>query len=1246
MEHIAAQTPTTDDQLFIYEKLMKQVDGTEPRNVCAVCCCAGPHSDFKTMKVQSTMSMLRADRINEDLVPPFLNQLFERFRTRTTVAGVAYALDPRFVNIPEGAESDAEASVCSTCSTCMLAPGHKAPPYSIFNGFDFGDLLKLELVSPNLGEQLLLARTHLFATALKFSMSGKTQDSLTGHVISFATDAPFDAARKLSEQVGMLSDLVTVQFVGTRQQFEAHKPDIAADIRMRLSIRVPVLMKWLKVLKAVHPLYGDLELDDINTDEIEEAVQGVIGQIIDGATVIESTGAIAVNAAASDDAATDTILEAPEAAAASDVDMDSATPSVSSEEHDAGTKSSMITHAADVCVLTDAQKSNMGLRRMCTSLLKSIAGEKEHKREEEANAGEEVEEDADASENVGCATQTTFDIHAFLEMNPINEYTDNHRLLGGAFPWLFVFGVPTSVSGPVPRTITRGMQLHYTRRFGRCSTFLFLLFNQLQRTQVARATAARVKAAPQKWAKLVALLKESGRIEELANVASGQEPSAELRVILKDLFKLILSAGSEVTYSATQRRLARTHLRALALRFGEAVSFLTVSPNPIDSKLLMRLLDPEDVAHFDSSVGNAFPDSRMERTNLASADPSALAIYYEVVQEALSDAALGLPCNSNRRNRHGSVCSRLRGLLGQTLAMYGVTEMQARLMLHLHLQSFGGVNRTVFDQYRDDKEIRTAFETFIGASVWARIDQDLHERAEEFTLPLCEACKFEELEAGDDPKEKRLFDIRRYGQQVVCITGRHCHSSTCQKGKSGEWGCRGAYGRTQSLQNRMSQIYVDCDPDPEIEHTQDEMKEFLKAKKYLCDERKNAAANGTLVDDYFGEPYHTPDLFLDTAVEADHSFYDLVQNPNHKPVPIAIDLCRPLKEDRRVVPYNPIFSAALQCNTAWEFTYDSSGCANYMAQANYMAKDENNITASAALFYNCLLHTQKYESVAADAGTDIRSVKHLAQRFLNSCIGKVEIGAQLAAHALLGHEGYMSSEKFWFTHIYPAVKFVRDNTDRNLRNATYLAELKKDFKGNADKSDAQNKAVDDDEDAYFYALYGNSGSDHDNEIDDFDSERESSDDDDNSMDEESSGSSGTEGSVSGRELGGDHNNEFDSKTCESSSSSESEDIAPLGGNVDGRLTEESSSNEFSDYFHTDEDNEAHEAHVNEVDEKHYDGDDDSNLDSDMDELEQVAKDPYARVRDAISNDPEMDQDAVKELEEGSATILTFAFAFA
>jgi len=260
----------------------------------------------------------------------------------------------------------------------------------------------------------------------------------------------------------------------------------------------------------------------------------------------------------------------------------------------------------------------------------------------------------------------------------------------------------------------------------------------------------------------------------------------------------------------------------------------------------MRLLDPEDVEDSAPSSGNPFPESRMERSNLASADPSALAIYYEVIQKALADVALGLPYNPNRRIRHGPVCSRSRGLMGQTLAMYGVTETQARLMLHLHLLSFGGVNRTVFDQYRDDEGIRTEFEKFIDATVWARIDSDLHDRAKEFTLPV-PLCELDEPGEGEDPMTKRLYDIRRYGQQVVCVTGLHCHSFTCHKGQRGCFGCRCAYGRNQSDRTRMSQIYVDYDPDSESEVTLDDFKAHLIDETYLCDHRNGAANDGTLV---------------------------------------------------------------------------------------------------------------------------------------------------------------------------------------------------------------------------------------------------------------------------------------------------------------------------------------------------------------------------------------------------------------
>ena len=1169
------------------------------------------------------MDMLRADKIDERLVPRFADPSYEPCRTRTTVAGVKYALDRQFVHIPEGAEEDAEASVCSTCSTIMLAQGHKAPPYSIFYGFDFSDLAKLGLVAPTLGEQLLLARTHLFASALKFSISGKSQDSLTGHVISFATDAPFHAAKKISDRVQMMQDLVTVHFVGTKQQFNERKSDIQADIRMRLSVRVPVLMRWFTVLKAVHPLYGDLDLNEIDASELEAAVEGAIEQVIEGVTVLESERVIAVNAAACDDAATDTILESPEAHTAS---TEAHSASAPTSEDGENCEKSPITHAADVCVLTDAQKSNMGLRRMSASLLKSIAGERDGGSDENSEADTAEEGDS------GDDAQKPFDIHAFLETNPMNEYEDNHRLLGGAFPWLFVFGVPPSICGPVPRTITRGMQLHYSRRFGRCSTFLFLLFNQLQRSQTARATAARVRAAPRKWEELVATLKESGLVEELGNVVRGDEPSAELRSILKDLFKIIMSAATEVTYSPVQRRLARTHLRALALRFGPAVSFLTVSPNAIDSRLLMRLLDPEDVEDSSPSTGNPFPESRSERSNLASADPSALAIYYEGIQKALAGVALGLPCNSNRRNRHDPVCTRSRGLMGQTLAMYGVTETQARLMLHLHLQSFGGVNRTVFDQYRDNEEIRAEFEKFIGASVWARVDQELHAHAKEFTLPLplCEACSFENCDDMGDPKTRRLYDIRRYGQQVVCVTGLHCHSFTCRYGNRGCFGCRCAYGRNQSMRYRMSQIFVDFDPESEVEVSLDEFKAHLINKTYLCDHRNEASSDGTLVDDYFCEPYHYPDQYLVTNVEADYEFHELVQNPNHRPVPIAIDLLRPLPEDRRVVPFNPIFSAAVQCNTAWEFTYDDSGCANYMAQADYMSKDENDLTASAALFYHCLLHIEKYPSVASDTGTDTRTAKHFAQRLLNSAHGKIEIGAQMAAHALLGHEGYMSSEKFWYTHIYPAIKFVRDNADRKMCSHA---------------SDADRDTLDDE--TSLNDADGNTGSDTNSDGGASEHDREPRDDKENETgDEDNSGDSCGSASDDG-DYPEEHGIVLENSENESCNGDD-EDGSVLGeddhvlenlenGSCDGS-DEEGSALGADDNANASVLGEVPTQDSHGVSDEPYDADDDN--ESTLRKAARHAKDPYARIRDSGLFTDEMDPEEVEQAEMGCATILS------
>ena len=862
--HITDQTPTDDDQLRMYDDLVKLVGGLEPRRVCAVCCRAGNTSEFKTLKVVSQLYMLRAENINPDIVPDFADPNYEHYKTRTTVDGIEYALDPRFVSNPEGAPDEAAASVCETCFTPILARGHKAPLYSLLNGFDYCDVKKHNLPEPNLGEQIMLASVHLFANRMTFSISGKSQDSVTGNFISFATDAPFKAAEGILGRVQMLKDLVTVQFVGTQQQFEKHRSDIHANVRFRLSVRVSVLMTWFRLLKAVHPLYSDLELGNVNEASLENAVQAAVEDVVAHTEVLSSESAIAVEKVVKDDAATDAVHEASEAAAAGA--SNASTSTTSDDDTENAVDASPIIQGNDICVVTDPERTTMGLRKMGASVLRSLGGFNEDDGDqEEGGDDEEAEKTAhsqDLSESDG-ANQPVLNIQALLEKNPVNEYEDNHNLLGGAFPWLFPFGLPSTICGPLSRVITRGMQLHYSRRMGRSSPLGFLLFNQLQRSQVARATAIRVRASPQKWARFVELLQNHEVMEELADVVhhNKEDPSTELSTALADLLNVIKSAALEVTYAWGQRSHARVHLRALAVRFGTAANFVTVSPNATDSRLLMRLADPDDVPGFAPSSGNVYPPSRTERANRVTSDPSAAAIYFEAIEKALADIALGLPYNPTRRNRHIPVCSRNRGVLGQALGYYGVNEAQSRLMLHVHILFFGGVNRTAFDQFRNDFGVRAAYERFLDATVSARIDQDVYNGINECTLPrpLFTPADFES-------ETLRLAAIRRCGQEITCKTGLHCHSATCRKGNHGC--CRVNFGRNPVTLTRLVQIHAKK-PDGSASNHEEE-----------------AAEKGTLVSDYQGLPYHTFDQYCTTDVEPDYPYSRQVRTLKHHVVPL------------------------------------------------------------------------------------------------------------------------------------------------------------------------------------------------------------------------------------------------------------------------------------------------------------------------------------------------------------------------
>jgi hypothetical protein len=88
----------------------------------------------------------------------------------------------------------------------------------------------------------------------------------------------------------------------------------------------------------------------------------------------------------------------------------------------------------------------------------------------------------------------------------------------------------------------------------------------------------------------------------------------------------------------------------------------------------------------------------------------------------------------------------------------------------------------------------------------------------------------------------------------------------------------------------------------------------------------------------------------------------------------------------------------------------------------YLSKDKCALASTASLMYEAMLHSRKYPSQADDIGDIQRSNIQILQRTLNSICGKnQELSATMAAFCLLEMPSSMSSRKFWFAFVKPAL---------------------------------------------------------------------------------------------------------------------------------------------------------------------------------------------------------------------------------
>ena len=266
--------------------------------------------------------------------------------------------------------------------------------------------------------------------------------------------------------------------------------------------------------------------------------------------------------------------------------------------------------------------------------------------------------------------QTDFDSVYLIphSSKPVNEYF-NPKLLASLYPTLLCYGrgAPEDQSRPVQiglREHTRYLLSYADRRFERNHSFIFVVFNLLQRREACfHSQLIATKPCFRTSAHDIQSL--SSEDIQIALDASSKKPfHAESNGAVRKLLQHIKTIGGRVMGSAYSRTALRTRLHALIFNQGLPSIFLTPNPADIHSPVALYFagikLDLDDIQAEQLM-------STYKRAEIIASHPVATAKFFHLlITNILNTMIIG-------------------GVLGPIKAYFGTVESQGRGSLHLHL---------------------------------------------------------------------------------------------------------------------------------------------------------------------------------------------------------------------------------------------------------------------------------------------------------------------------------------------------------------------------------------------------------------------------------------------------------------------------------------------------------------------------------------------------------------------------------
>jgi hypothetical protein len=979
---IEAHIVTADDVNRCVENFKYKMDNDKIKiRYCGACgglimmdmpCTDLPLSELDSLKLTEAQFYLWNSR------RPFLKQLYSVFQEDGNDPTIAYHLIPDLVF----RDSASNAWTIYACKQCAKAIADKSfAKYSVANGYDYGCLWRSTMPELSLVEKCLIAKVRIYADVVKLrapeQLSNRTRShALKGHVIAMKHTGAIQAASVLPRLT--VNDFVHVVFIGDKDRWNNVKRNWREQgaILDRLQVRPDVVKMWLQVLKEVNVEYVDIDILPFTQEQIA-SLEAIPEEILTEAHV-------------TDDEQTARLERYSTSSTAPSV-ADNNTAAVAEGADDAFTEGVDETdRIVDTVLLQDDNdiddQRQFAPQRVLRALDKTLQ-----------DRPPPVIDDVSASSTTAPPTNPTRRVDIAVERGnqPLNEFTDNDRILYSAFPWLFLFRQGIPMSATMPSAFAKVILSHFNKAFGEEHKLIFTLYDQLRRHRAAQICSARVYSNNQSIKKFMRAINAPNFDAKLKEAMLNPD-TREAKTFLKKILPNIKMAAGKIPFGDMERQESKYHLFGMAQRFGAPAFFLTMTPNEIHGPLCLRLCRRDNdkyVTLFEMTLLSA-----EDRAYLTSKNPVAAAIFFETIINHALRELLEIQIDFASKTTI-PLCETKRGVLSKIIAYYGVIESQGRGTLHLHILLWGALPPFLLQKCAEFDDLVEVISRALDSMVSAEISKSGYDARKERSENRVEY--YPSLEETPIPSADPAGYVARV-ERVGTAVQVHSHCFTCHKGKSGKFGCRSCYACTLRDQPTGPMQIVS-------QHTYNDDIEVVALP----------SINAMVVSDTTREhyPLYSPDSRI--------IVWEL-----HRPR-IGTDTAYIFhRKNRWVVPFTKALTACLGTNTAnlmLGSSEQAKGSMFYMM--DYMVKNATACANTLSLIYEARLTTQRYGSTADDAGTDERKTTHFLNRIVNQISAKSEISVMMASAALLGMPSSVSSHKFKYVYIQPAIAFVKTRSN-------------------------------------------------------------------------------------------------------------------------------------------------------------------------------------------------------------------------